>query len=168
MSRAKTLKMLTMGLKNDNYILELRFNNDFYAKFVQKSCLEKLEYFSQLGIIHNKCQCTCFREMSLIKKTKVVDGYIWSCNVCRKEKKCRYGSIFEFIKSPMIKNFKVVHLFCRNSLQNDTDYGLQKSKNTISKWFSNMREIMREYLLETPRSLGGLDINGNNKNCRNL
>ncbi|KAG0435546.1 hypothetical protein DMUE_4681 [Dictyocoela muelleri] len=101
--------------------------------------------------------------MSLIKKTKVTDGYIWSCNVCRKEKTCRYGSIFEFLKSPMIKNFKAVYHFCRNIFQNDTGYDLEKSKNTISKWFSNMREIMQDYLLETSRLLGGLDSNGNKK-----
>ncbi|KAG0440230.1 hypothetical protein DMUE_1893 [Dictyocoela muelleri] len=104
--------------------------------------------------------------MSLIKKTKVVDGYIWSCNVCRKEKTCGYGSIFEFLKSPMIKNFKAVHHICRNSLQNDTGYYLEKSKNTIAKWFSNMREIMQDYLFETPRSFDGLDSNDNKKSSK--
>ncbi|KAG0438449.1 hypothetical protein DMUE_3079 [Dictyocoela muelleri] len=63
----------------------------------------------------------------------------------------------------MIKVFKAVHHFCRNSLQNDTGYDLDKSKNTVSKWFANLREIMQDYLLVNPRLLGGLNSSGNKK-----
>ncbi|KAG0442391.1 hypothetical protein DMUE_0300 [Dictyocoela muelleri] len=56
-----------------------------------------------------------------------------------------------------------MHHFCRNGLQADTVYDLDKSKNTISVWFRFLREIIQDHLLANPRVLGGLDQNGNQK-----
>ncbi|KAG0430791.1 hypothetical protein DMUE_5628 [Dictyocoela muelleri] len=101
--------------------------------------------------------------MLLIKKTKVADGYVWFCKSCSREKTCRYGSIFEFLKTLIIKIFKTVQKFSSNRLQNDTRYDLDKSKCTVSDWFTIIREIIQDHLMVNPRILGGLDENGNKK-----
>ncbi|KAG0431253.1 hypothetical protein DMUE_5583 [Dictyocoela muelleri] len=40
---------------------------------------------------------------------------------------------------------------------------LKSQTNTISEYFSKLRKIMQDYLLEKPRSLGSFDSNGNKK-----
>lgn len=163
MSRAKPQKELTQGLKTREDILKILYNDDFYSGFTHKTDIEKLEYFAQLGIIHNSCLCSCSVNMGLVKKKRTVDGYVWSCSRCRKERTCRWDSAFERFKSPMIKVFKSIQMFCRNNLQNYTGYDLSKSKNTITEWFKLIREIMQDHLLANPRLLGGLDEYGNKK-----
>ncbi|KAG0440781.1 hypothetical protein DMUE_1499 [Dictyocoela muelleri] len=108
MTRREADKNITEGIKRKEDILELKFKDESYVLFSQKSLREQLEYFAQIGIIHNTCTCICSNRMGLIKKKQVVDGYVWFCNNCRKEKTCRWGSVFEGFKSPIIKLFRAM------------------------------------------------------------
>ncbi|KAG0442263.1 hypothetical protein DMUE_0404 [Dictyocoela muelleri] len=106
MSRVKLQNTLARAVKQDSAIHQTKYNDDFYIDFARKSLLEQLCYFSELGIIHNNSKCICDREIFLINKSRVIDGHVWFCKIYRKEKTCKNGSIFEYIKTSVIKLFK--------------------------------------------------------------
>ena len=94
MSKKILEKNISEGVKTNIDILNIKFSESFYTAFGNKSQREKLEYFAQLGIIHNNAKCSCTHEMGLRTKKRVVDGFVWFCSACKKEKTCRYDSVF--------------------------------------------------------------------------
>ncbi|KAG0440939.1 hypothetical protein DMUE_1406 [Dictyocoela muelleri] len=95
MTRREAEKNITEGIKRKEENLEIKFNDDFYILFSQKSLREQLEYFAQIGIIHNTCTCICSNRKDLIKKNKVVDGMFDFVTIVAKKK--RLGGV-QFLK----------------------------------------------------------------------
>ncbi|KAF7693626.1 hypothetical protein CDIK_2239 [Cucumispora dikerogammari] len=87
------------------------------------------------------------------------------CNFVDHVKKiaCREDSIFEELKTSLLKVFRSIHRFCKKSLQNDTLYDPDKSKNTVSAWFKIIQRIMQDLLINNPKRIEGLDTNENRK-----
>ena len=166
MSRKSLKENLSDFIKTEREILNIKFSESYYSSIESKTKLEILEYLAELCIINNTYTCVCGRNMELIVKSKVDDGHVWHCKLCRKEKTCRYNSVFEGFKTSLLTIFKAIHKFCKNDLQADMTEALELDKNTVSKWCLFLREIIQDHFLQHPVVLGGLDQNGNKKNNR--
>ncbi|KAG0438871.1 hypothetical protein DMUE_2830 [Dictyocoela muelleri] len=113
-----------MVLEQQKILLILSLMMSFIQHSIKKHSWKSWIFFAQLVIIRKKYMCKFSVYMGLIKKKKINEGYVGFCRPCKNDKTCRTDSIFEGLKSQMIKSFKAVHHFCRNNLQLDAGYDL--------------------------------------------
>jgi len=157
------LTKLSENLLDAEVIMSIKFTDAYLKRIFSDDKLCILEYMSTLGIIRSEHRCQCNTSMSVIRKTRTADKYVWMCKQCRVECSIRVGSIFNGLKTDIETFFKFLILWCKTTLQNDIAYDLNVNKNTASKWCLLMRELIQNYLIENGEMLGGFDENNNPK-----
>ncbi|KAG0442011.1 hypothetical protein DMUE_0614 [Dictyocoela muelleri] len=163
MSRRKILKSLANYVFSDDYILNIKFNDNFFHSFEIKDNLERLQYLARLCIIRNNCKCICENEILLIKKVEFLMDMYGIATIVKKGKVVELALFFQNYRTSISVLFRVLQKFSRNNLQKDIGFDVDKSENMISDFCLDLRDILQNYLLENFRELGGYNDAGQKK-----
>ncbi|KAG0437334.1 hypothetical protein DMUE_3753 [Dictyocoela muelleri] len=156
---------LEKAILTEEEIINVKFSKKILKKMFNCSKIEILENMSSYKLIRNSCTCECGKSMTLIKKSRNVDGYIWSCNENhRKEFSVRTGSFFEGFKKPFEDIMTFIYFWSLDSSQLAMNSFLGINKNAISDWCLKCRMACRDFLYNNSEFfIGGLEDDGTPK-----
>ena len=113
---------------------------------------------AQHGLIHNEVYCgNCGILMSLQsrKGPDFVDGFAWSCRICRRQKRVTADSFFESSHLSLMQLVNCVYWWSRQIKQADACVETRMSRASMIEWRQHIRNICCRYLLDHPVQMGG-------------
>ena len=128
------------------------------SKKSTKITKEGMTLLMSLGLIKTKgaiCK-NCNEEHSLIKCSKLRDGYIWKCNKCKKstESLCA-DSMFHNSRLSLYQILIILFMFCMNSKQKDICTMSGVSDKTVTSWVDYCHNLCTRALQNINYKLGG-------------
>ncbi|KAG0440877.1 hypothetical protein DMUE_1436 [Dictyocoela muelleri] len=128
-------------------ILREVFNKQKIKRMFKGSKFENIQEIASFSLIDNKKRCSCENEMVLIKKSKLLDGFVWVCCTGSHRKEL---SVIRFFYEEFTKSFEDILLFlffwCKDDGQKSIGKYLRINKNTLSLWCLNCRAVCQEIL----------------------
>ncbi len=117
-----------------------------------ESTIKYLRHNSLLKQTHDHCGVECIQ----IYDGKISDKWIFRCRVCRKKFSLRTDSIFSKSKLPLSSLVVLVYCFANNFSITDARKLLNNlvSERSIIQWYTYLREICSQALLNNPVQLG--------------
>ena len=137
-------------------------------KTIVLGCVDKLntlKWCTKRKLIRNNMVCTfCRRDMTLVSRLQLSDGYNWYCCSCNKRKSVRSNSWFAKSKLKIKQIIILTYCWAYNFTQKQTlrEIGC-KSTRIASDWFNFCRELCQAALQDNQHTIGGIDDNFNPK-----
>lgn len=117
---------------------------------------EILNFLQDNGLIPKTVKCSfCASELSLVKAMSVGDSFFLRCNLCKRKRTIREGTVFGGSKLSLLEILKLVVYFCEEVSLKDTVRLLSNSKSTVVAWNLKFRKSCSRYLEATFNKVGG-------------
>lgn len=147
-------------------VLEMKINEAYLERIFDNSKM-CLEFLAKCHLIPNErfCKmCPPNRPLSIIKNTRCVDGFIWSCKrPCTYSCSIRTDTVFYDSKLNFKKIISIIYKYVNGDNFLDIAYELDIDRDTASSWGNLVREGILILMNERSTRIGGLNEDGSRK-----
>lgn len=129
--------------------------------------LKSCAYFlARAGLIENTCFCSCGKTCRLIRKTKAIDDYKWSCPKCTITKSIRYNSIFYHHRMSLTDTVLIIYHWALDHEITEMEAESCLSRPSLNVFIDYIRDVCRKWVFDHCGEIGGLDSSGKEKVTR--
>ena len=123
--------------------------------------LDCIQWLAQHCLLANSFLCqNCQVPMSFQQREgdTYVDGFVWSCRLCRRQRSLRTGSFFEGSHLSLTQILDIIFYWSYDLRQVYIREDTGIARKTAVDWQNFIRDVCAHYLIDHPIQLGGANI----------